>query len=121
MKRKYLCNLWTALLPPGATYAVSESGWMRDIVFENWFATPSVLFVSQKRKPAILTFDGHGSHLTYHTIVKAMEENIIIKSFPPNTSYPLQPLDVSIFKPFEEQWRKILLQFYRETRMSTVD
>ena len=103
-KGKHLYESWTALGPAGTTYAVSESGWMSDIVFENWFASSFVPFVSEKREPVVLTFDGHGSHLTYRTIVKAMEENIIIVCLPPNTSRALQPLDVSVFKPFKEQW-----------------
>ena len=64
-------------------------------------------FVSDKKKPVILTCDGHGSHLTYHTIIKAMEQNIVC--LPPNRSLALQPL-VAIFKQFKEQPRGILLQ-----------
>ena len=64
-------------------------------------------FVSDKKKPVILTCDEHGSHLTYHTIIKAMEQTIVC--LPPNMSLALQPL-VAVFKPFKEQPRRILLQ-----------
>ena len=113
-KSKYLCESWTTLGPAGTTYAVSESGWVSDNVFENWFSTSYVHFASGKRKPVVLTIDGHGSHITYRTIVTVMEENIIIVCLPPNTSHALQPLDVAVFKPFKEQWRRIL--FYRELK-----
>lgn len=80
---------------------------MSNIVFKNWFATSFVPFVSDKKKPFILTYGGHGSHLTYHTIIKAMEENIVC--LPPIRSHALQPL-VAVFKPFKQQQRRILLE-----------
>ena len=102
-KGKHLYESWTALGP--ATYgcnicAESESGWMTDTVFENWFSSSFVPLDAGRKNPLILTFDGHGSHLTYGTIVKALWENVIIVCLPPHTSHALQPLDVAVLKPF---------------------
>ena len=66
-------------------------------------------------------YDGHGSHLTYQTVISAVENHVIITALPPHTSHALQPLDVGLFKPLKAQWRKILLQFFRKTRMKSVD
>ena len=62
-KEKHLYEFWTALGPVGVTYAVSESGWMTDTVFKNWFSSSFLPSVAGRKKTVILTFDGHGSHL----------------------------------------------------------
>ena len=49
----------------------------------------------------------------------AIENNII--SLPPNCSHALQPLDVGVFKKLKVEWKKILKQWFRETRLSSVD
>ena len=66
-------------------------------------------------------YDGHGSHLTYKTVIRVIENGVIIIALLPGTSHAIQPLDVGLFKPLKTQWRKILLQFFRETRMKLVD
>ena len=45
----------------------------------------------------------------------------MIVCLPPHTSHALQPLDVAVFKPFKDHWHRIILTFYREKRMKTVD
>ena len=70
----------------------------------------------QQEKKIILSPD-----LKYGTIVKALQENVIIVCLPPHTSHALQPLDVAVFKPYKDHWWRILLTFYRETKMKTVD
>ena len=49
--------------PHGTQYAVSLSGWMSDIIFEQWFRNAFVPFTVNKPKPVVLFFDGHGSHV----------------------------------------------------------
>ena len=43
------------------------------------------------------------------------EENVVIFTFPPNTTHIMQPLDKSCFKPLKTEWRKVchkyLLQY----------
>ncbi len=120
-KAVHLNESWTANGPNGARYAVSYSRWMSDIIFEQWFCNSFVPFTANLQKPVVLFFDGHGSHLTYVTISTAMREMIIIICLPPHTSHALQPLDVGVFGPLKSIWRRILLRFYRETRMIAVD
>ena len=119
IQRKTLHESWTVLWLVGATYDVSESGWMTETVFENWFSSLFLPFCCWKKKTIILTFDGHDSH--YETIVKALQENVIIVCLPLHTSHALQPLDVAIFKPFKDHWHRIFLTFYRKIKIKTVD
>eukprot|EP00794_Sanderia_malayensis_P019805 gene19805-21745_t len=116
-----LYHSWTIGGPPGTLYGCTPSGWMQDVVFENWFLSPFVRHVAHSPKPVFLFFDGHGSHLTYKTVKAAMEESIIIICLPPHSSHTLQPLDVAVFKPLKEHWKDIIQQYYRQYRMQTID
>ena len=116
-----LYGSWCENGPEGTQYSHSPSGWMADTIFENWFKDTFIPFVSNLEKPVILMFDGHGSHLTYNTVKSAIDNMIIIICIPPSTSHALQPLDVGVFFPLKGRWRKILLRFYRESRMQSVE
>ena len=59
--------------------------------------------------------------MTYGTVKLAIKNQIIIICLPAHTSHALQPLDVGVFKGLKADWRRILLRFYRETRMTAVD
>ena len=120
-KSKNLYDTWTKGGPKDAGYGCSESGWMQDFNFESWFMSMFVPFVSEYSKPVLLTFDGHNSHLTYNTVKKAMENGIILLCLPPNTSHALQPLDVGVFKSVKANWRIILADWYKDSRLKTVD
>ena len=45
--------------------------------------------------------DGHGSHVTLEIVQKVKSAGLDIITLPSHTSHRLQPLDVSIFKPFK--------------------
>ena len=64
---------------------------------------------------------GHGSHLTYNTVMLAIQNDIIIICLPPNCSHALQPLDVGVFKNLKVEWKKILKRWFRESRLPSVD
>ena len=94
---------------------------MQDFNFEAWFITIFIPFVSDLEKPVLLTFDGHNSHLTYNTVKVAMQKGIIIICLPPNTSHAIQPLDVGVFKSVKASWRNILNDWFKDSRLQTVD
>ncbi|XP_065654580.1 uncharacterized protein LOC136081210 [Hydra vulgaris] len=85
------------------------------------FVEHFIPFVDQDQKPILLLYDGHGSHLTYGTIKAAMDNHIQIIYLPPNYSHALQPLDVAVFGPLKNEWRKILKQFAREIQQKNID
>ena len=53
----------------------------------------------------LLLLDGHGSHVTLEVVQKAKSEGLDIITLPSHTNHRLQPLDVSIFKPFKVAFR----------------
>ena len=114
-------NEWTSDGVEGSSYAASENGWMMDYIFEQWFVTIFVKFVSSYHKTVLLTYDGHNSHLTYTTVKTAMDNQIIIVCLPPNTSHALQPLDVAVFRSARKRFKDTLNDWLIDTRREKVD
>ncbi|XP_065642426.1 uncharacterized protein LOC136074055 [Hydra vulgaris] len=117
----YLYSKWVENGPPGCAFGATATEWMQDFLFENWFVEHFIPLVDQDQKPILLLYDGHGSHLTYGTIKAAMDNDIQIICLPPNCSHALQPLDVAVFGPLKNEWRKILKRFERETQQKNID
>lgn len=120
-KAKHIYESWKTGGVEGAKYDCSESGWMMDYNFESWFINVFVNHVKDLEKPVLLTFDGHNSHLTYNTVRAGIDNGILLLCLPPNTSHALQPLDVGVFRAVKVEWRKILSDWYNESRMQNVD
>ena len=91
-KVKSLYQTWTEKGPDNC----HQSGWMEDYVLENWFKECFCSAVLTKVKPVIVYLDGHGSHLTYNTVLEAIKQGIEIICIPPSTSHALQPMDVAV-------------------------
>ena len=91
---------------------------MTNSILENWFKNMKI--VSGMKRPAIMLFDGHDTHLTYNTVQSALENSVIIICIPPSTSHALQLLDVSFFFSIKVKRKKIVLCFNHETRMEAV-
>ena len=119
-KGKNLYDNWTKGGPTGAGYGVSSSGWMESANFEAWFQTMFVPAMAKNKKPILLLFDGHNSHITYPTVKSAQENDIILLCLPPHMSHRLQPLDVGFFRPFKILWRDELKSWARITKYLSV-
>ena len=88
-KAQYLNDTWTINGPKDATYGVTKSGWMSNVIFEQSFQNSITPHVSSTTKPVIVFFDGHGSHLTSRTVKLAIgNEILIIMSTPSHKSCP---------------------------------
>ena len=75
-------------------------------LFLTWFEEIFVPETSQVR-PTLLIIDGHGSHISYNIIKRAVEENIKIILLPPHTTNVLQPLDVDLFRSLKANLSKV--------------
>ena len=105
--------------PPDTGYNISRSCWMEEFVFEAWFKGVVLKAVEDLPKPIVLFFNGHGSHLSYETALKAKEADAHIVCLPPRISNALQPLDVEVYGPAKEIWYNVLQMFCRESRQQT--
>ena len=61
----------------------------------------------------LLILDGHISHVSVEVVKEAKRVGLNLLTLPSHTSHALQPLDVSIFKPFEQFFKQ-----YRDFWMS---
>lgn len=51
--------------------------------------------------PILLLLDNHQSHMRYKAIAMAKEAGVVMLTFPPHTTHRLQPLDVSVYGPYQ--------------------
>lgn len=116
-KGKVFMDAWASNGPRNAAYSVSESGYMHDANFEQWFINVFVAETKTYEKPVVLLFDGHNSHLTYMTVKTAIDNQVVLVCLPPHTSHALQPLDVGVFKAVKSKWRKILEDYFNAARV----
>ena len=94
---------------PGATMAMQPRAWMTTYLFSAWLShfIESVQRhggISQERRH-LLILDGHNSHVTLDVVREARAAGLDILTLPAHTSHAMQPLDVSILKPFKLHFR----------------
>jgi len=56
----------------------------------------------------LLLFDEHNSHVNPDFLEFCLSEKIILYCLPPHTTHRLQPLDVSVFRPYKHHYQKEL-------------
>ena len=94
---------------PKACMAMQPNAWMTAFLFSAWISH-FISIVKERygismQNRHLLVLDGHGSHVTLEVVQKAREQGLDILTLPSHTSHRLQPLDVSIFKPFKVAFR----------------
>lgn len=86
----------------------SESGWMTGETFYEFIANIFFPWVLNQKipLPIILFVDGHRSHLTMALSNFCSENKIILIALYPNSTHILQPMDVAVFHPLKNGWKK---------------
>ncbi|XP_052079009.1 uncharacterized protein LOC127717266 [Mytilus californianus] len=106
-------------VPDTWLYGSSESGYMDTELFENWFDKVFLPFCGTRR-PVLLIFDNHDSHISIDLIEKAKANNIHIIGLPPHTTHLLQPLDVAIFGPLKEKVNQLAVTVGNLNKSATI-
>ena len=60
------------------------------------------------------------THVTYRVVLICIKNNILLICLPAHLSHILQPLDVGVYCHVKRVWRKLLQQFYAETKFSNL-
>ncbi|XP_062557247.1 uncharacterized protein LOC134222120 [Armigeres subalbatus] len=97
--------------PPTWGLGRSENGWKLWVVnFSEYITEIFHPFLRNNGIPLPVVFfvDGHSSHVAVEVAEKCQELGIILIALYPNMTRITQPVDVSIFKPLKDQWRKEL-------------
>jgi hypothetical protein len=98
-------------------FASSPNGWTSNELGLSWLQS---LFNKEtldkaKRDWRLLILDGHSSHYTLKFLDWCRSNRILVAMFPPHSTYRLQPLDVSLFRPLATHYSQLL---DRHTRLS---
>ena len=93
----------------GATMAMQQKAWMTSYLFSAWIShfiksVGRLGGISLERRH-LLILDGHNSHVTLEVVHEAKSIGLDLVTLPSHTSQALQPLDVSVFKPFKQHFR----------------
>jgi hypothetical protein len=93
---------------------------MDDRIGERWFKE---IFLKQcgTGRPQVLILDEHSSHESLALIQEGIRENIAIISLPPHTTHYVQPLDSTVFGPFDKQYDRACSEFLQENTLHKVD
>jgi hypothetical protein len=93
----------------GATMAMNKKAWMTAFLFSAWL---DHFILALKRLgeispscPDLLIMDGHSIHVTIDVVRKAKAVGLHLLTLPSHYSHAMQPLDVSVFKPFKLAFR----------------
>ena len=113
---------WTTSGPAGTLYGVSKSGWMESDNFLEWFNKMFLPAVDHllRTGAVVLFLDGHHSHLSLSLIRTAKEKGVHLYCLPPHTTHILQPLDVGVYGPIKQTWKKILKDHKLKTMAANV-
>lgn len=87
---------------------------------EQWFKTVFLPNCGNER-PQLLILDGHGSHETLGLLELAAQEGIHVLALPPHTTHFLQPLDRSVFGPFNKAYNKFCSDFLSKSAMNIIN
>lgn len=119
-KSKHLYDHWTQGGPPGTIYRNSSSGWFDMNLFEIWFfkvLLPHIQEHREENEKAVVIGDNLASHFSQEVISAALENNIYFTTLTPNSTHMMQPLDVGVYGPLKKQWRKVLDNWRKESRI----
>lgn len=94
--------------PSGWGIGISETGWMTKETFYEYIANVFYQWLLKEniKFPIIIYLDGHSSHVTIPLVSFCREKKIELISLYPNATHLIQPLDVALFHPFKDIWRK---------------
>ena len=120
---KNLWDRWCLNGPPFTLFGVSDSGWMEQANFHNWFEKMFLNAVDHllETGPVVLIMDGHGSHILLKLIQSARKHNVHLIAVPAHTTHITQPLDVGLFSAMKAKWRQIMDNYRHKTAAATVD
>jgi len=97
-KGQRLKGEWLDALPPGSVTQMISHGSMTTEAFVNWFMHFSHYKVAGSY---LLVFDEVTSHLEHSTVEAADRHDITLLCLLSQTIHELQPMDKSVFGPFE--------------------
>ena len=116
---KQISPLWTPDKVSGSRFAVSDSGWVDQELFNFWLTDHFLPNVPSLR-PVLLLLDGHSSNFEPYSIQFAREHQIVIFCLPLHSTHECQPLDTSFFRSLKSHWQNSVYKFYQDNSGKSV-
>jgi len=102
---KYVNPSYLVDLSPGCVGRATPKGWINTESFR--FLVKNIFIKNiPPVRPILLLFDSHGSHIDFQTSKICKENEIELLCLPPHTSHLIQPLDVGVFGPMKQAYRR---------------
>ncbi|KAF2883719.1 hypothetical protein ILUMI_22447 [Ignelater luminosus] len=102
--RKYFKAHMLVGAPAGSLGLANPSGWMTSDLFIQVLDHFIKFTNSCSENPTLLIYDNHESHISLATVEKPRKFGVNILTLPPHCSHRIQPLDVSVFRPFKSYY-----------------
>lgn len=99
--------------PVGTNGGANPSGWITAELFVQFLQHVQAFTRCNVDHPVLLLLDNHESHCSMAALQFSRDNGIHVVSFPPHCFHRLQPLDVSVFKPFKSAINKQFETFMR--------
>lgn len=95
-------------------YAVSYKGWNTGDHFEQWVRKIFIPFTAPKNSQdyRILIMDNHATHYSEELKLVLKDARVIPIYLPPHCLHLMQPLDVGVFKPVKDHYRKLVARYF---------
>ncbi|TGZ48876.1 Uncharacterized protein DBV15_12526, partial [Temnothorax longispinosus] len=100
-------------IPRGWGVENTERGWMTGESFYSYISNVFYKWLQENNYvfPIILYVDGHSLHMTLPLLKFCKEHLIELVVLYPNATHIIQPLDVAVFHPLKDSYRKVLRQW----------
>lgn len=99
---------WLYGAPEDTRLNVSKSGWIENVVFDDWFENNFLPLAITRPGKKLLIGDSMSAHISIKSLKLAEQNNIHFIFLPPNSTHLLQSLDVAYFSSLKSNWRSIL-------------
>ncbi|CAF3241860.1 unnamed protein product [Rotaria socialis] len=117
---KAVNSLWCSGGAPGTTYKCSESGWISEGLFTEWFKSCFLERTKHIDRPLLLVMDSHPTHINIDVIELAIKNKVILLCLPPHSTHALQPLDVVTLSSAKKFWKKIVSKYFSRSNRKTI-
>ncbi|KAJ8931636.1 hypothetical protein NQ314_015430 [Rhamnusium bicolor] len=98
----------SASVPSNWGIGRSDTGWMCGATFFEYITNIFLPWLQENniKRPILFFVDGHVSHMTLHLSRFCSANGIELFALYPNSTHLLQPMDVAVFRPLKNFWKK---------------